>query len=67
MQMYQKTEPYNKTHWHYSKIPKLVLATGKPEKSSQKVNKIFKKYIEIFQQPLQYWEMGLPIYQIQMY
>ena len=29
---------------HYSKISKFVLATEKSRKSSQKVNKIYKKY-----------------------
>ena len=35
-----KSPTHNETHRHYSKIPKLVLATGKPQKSSKKVNKI---------------------------
>ena len=38
---------HNETHRHYSKISKFVLATGKPQKSSQKVNKIYKNYYNI--------------------
>ena len=36
-------------------------------KSLHKKSTKFKENIKILQQPLQYWETSLPIYQIQMY
>ena len=35
-----KGPAHNETYQHYSKTPEFVLATGKHQKSSQKVNKI---------------------------
>ena len=54
------------TYQHYSKILKLGLATGKHQKSAKKSAKS-KINIKIVEQPLQHWEMGLPIYQIKMH
>ena len=50
IETYQKALPQVK---HHSKIPTLVLATGKHQKSAKKLTKS-KKNIKTFEQTLQY-------------
>ena len=53
IETYQKALPQSKTYRHHSKIPTLVLATGKHQKSAKKLTKS-KKNIKTFEQTLQY-------------
>ena len=64
IKIYQNVPPITKTHRRYPKISRFVLATGKHQKFFVKLNKNNNKKK---MPPLKYWEMGFPIYQIQMY
>ena len=46
IESYQKAPPKVKTYRHHSKIPKLVLATGKHEMSAKKINKNLQTLLE---------------------
>ena len=41
---YQKDLAQIETYQHHSKIPKLVMVTGKDQMSAKRINKIYKNY-----------------------
>ena len=47
--------------------PQIDPSNQETSKAWKKKSTKSKKVIKIIEQPLQYWEMGLPIYQIKMY
>ena len=71
IQMYEKALLIVNYTDNYYRNPQICLGNWKTSKVSKKKKKKkstkSNKDIKILQQSLEYWEMGFPIYQIQMY